>query len=207
VISPKSKVGSLVYSIGVHSVIAVSATLLLHRSVVTVVEKTETFVDLGYQAFEEPPPLVTQTKRVVQAVEPEKIPSAKTLPDNQPRELQDEKGVVTGTQETVAKQTMVGADSQGEAVSTPYYKITPKYPKSALVSGTEGWVLMKIDITETGDVQNVRSIGGEQRNLFQGEAERAVGKWKYKPFIGADGRPLKKADYQVRVDFKLTDIE
>jgi protein TonB len=64
---------------------------------------------------------------------------------------------------------------------------------------------MKIDINEKGEVENVRVVDGDKRNLFQDEARRAVEKWKYRPFLGADSKPLRKADHQVRVDFKLSE--
>ncbi|WP_371917836.1 TonB family protein, partial [Pseudomonas sp. FW305-20] len=67
-----------------------------------------------------------------------------------------------------------GATGAGSAVATPYYKIKPKYPRAALASGVEGWVTMKIDINEKGEVENVRVTGGEQRSMFEVEARRSV---------------------------------
>ena len=101
------------------------------------------------------------------------------------------------------KEESIGSNSNGTSATTPYYKIKPKYPKAALVSGTEGWVLLEIDILENGDVDNIRVVGGEQRNLFQSEAKRAVAQWKYRPFMNESGQAYKKVDHQVRVDFKL----
>jgi protein TonB len=126
--------------------------------------------------------------------------------DASARELQDEKSDVTGTsQASVVKPMQVGSEGQGDANATPFYKIKPKYPRPALIAGSEGWILMKIDVNEKGEVENVRIVGGEKRNLFQDEARRAVEQWKYRPFLDANGHAIRKADHQVRVDFKLND--
>jgi protein TonB len=131
-------------------------------------------------------------------------PKVKT--DASARELQDEKSDVTGTsQASVVKPMQVGSEGQGDANATPFYKIKPKYPRPALIAGSEGWILMKIDVNEKGEVENVRIVGGEKRNLFQDEARRAVEQWKYRPFLDANGHAIRKADHQVRVDFKLND--
>jgi TonB family protein len=74
-----------------------------------------------------------------------------------------------------------------------------------LVAGIEGWVALMIDVAEDGGVQNVRVTGGEQKSMFQDEARRSVEKWKYKPFLDSSGRPVKKANHEVRVDFKLSE--
>ena len=122
--------------------------------------------------------------------------------------MQDESSDVVGTQKAapaapVATGTTVGAPQS----DVPYYKIKPKYPKAALVSGTEGWVMMQVDVTETGEVENIKVVDGEQRNMFQSEAKRAVSQWKYRPFTANDGKPVKKTGHLVRVDFKLSDAK
>jgi protein TonB len=126
--------------------------------------------------------------------------------DNAPHEMQDTESSVAGTQSAekapVAEQS---APAAPPAPSAPYYKIKPKYPRAALNEGIEGWIDLKIDITETGEVENVRVVGGEQRNLFQDEARRAVAKWKYQPILDGSGKAVRKTDHEVRVDFKLKD--
>ncbi len=164
----------------------------------------ENYVDLGYETFDAPPVPEEKVQKVVNSPKPITPPDQKAVPDDSPKELQDEKGDVTGTQEARTENN-IGSESNGNAASTPFYKIKPKYPKAALVSGTEGWVLLEIDITEAGEVENIRVVGGEQRNLFQSEAKRAVAQWKYRPFVDGGGKPFKKSDHQVRVDFKLED--
>jgi TonB family protein len=143
---------------------------------------------------------------VKRSAETVKAPVQKALPDDAPKELQDEKGEVAGTQKA-QPDTNLGNTSGGDAAATPYYKIKPKYPQAARISGTEGYVLLEIDIKEDGSVENVRIVGGENRNMFGSEARRAVEQWKYRPFMDTAGHPIKKIDHQVRVNFRLAEDE
>lgn len=201
-ISPRSSSGSFLVSLLIHGSFALALILILGTNRAAQITADE-YVDLGYQTFDEPPVPVQQENKVQHAPESTQVETRIPQP-NAPSEIQDEQGEVTGSQEAV-KETKIGSDSQGSATSTPYYRIKPKYPKAALVSGTEGWVMMQIDITETGEVENVRVVDGEQRNLFQSEARRAVSQWKYRPFVDGSGKTLRKVAHQVRVDFKLQD--
>jgi protein TonB len=163
-------------------------------------------VDLDYQMLDDVPPANPVEQKMKRSAEPTVKAPVKVDPKDTVKELQDDKSDVTGTEKAKIENN-VANDSNGTASSTPYYKVKPKYPQAALVSGTEGWIELKIDINEQGEVENVRIIGGEQRNTFQSEARRAVEKWKYKPFRDASGNPVKKIDHIVRVDFKLQDAE
>jgi protein TonB len=161
--------------------------------------------EIGYEILDAPPVPTEKVAHVVHQKAPEpEVTKVKTDPTA--RELQDEKSDVTGTsQASVVKPAQVGSEGQGDANATPFYKIKPKYPRPALVAGEEGWIQLKIDVNEKGEVENVRVVGGEKRNLFQDEARRAVEQWKYRPFLDRDGKPIRKTDYQVRVDFNLKD--
>lgn len=202
-ISPKSSSGSLVISVVAHLCILAAANVALKWAGSTV-QQAENYLDLEYEMLEAPPTPVEEVRKMARSPSPVVPAEAKTVPDNSPKELQDEKSEIAGTQKA-QEANNTGSQNNGDALSTPYYKIKPKYPKAALISGLEGWVLMVIDINENGEVENVRVIDGEQRNTFQSEARRAVQQWKYKPFVGTDGHPIRKADHQVRVDFKLED--
>lgn len=202
-ISPQSSLGSFLSSVLVHLFIfgAIMGALQLNPSTPVVEEE---YVDLGYQTFDEPPPPAETPRQVVSAKDPVAPVDTKPVETAPTQELQDEKGIVSGTQEA-AKNDQVASQNQGDALATPYYKIKPKYPKAALVSGTEGWVLMNVDVNENGEVENIRIVDGEEKNLFQSEARRAVSQWKYRPFVDGSGKPFKKINHQVRVDFKLAE--
>jgi TonB family protein len=173
----------------VHVVIAGAVVAALNISLTTS-EPVESYVDMEYETFDAPP----------EAAPPKVV-------ETRSEELQDQQSEVAGTQEKKEETANGNQANNTPQPTTPYYKIKPKYPKAALIAGTEGWVLLEIDVNENGEVENVRVIDGEQRNMFQSEARRAVEQWKYRPFMDRDGKPMRKADHQVRVDFKLTDNE
>jgi len=204
--SPRSSSGSFVWSLVVHLLVAGSVVTAMNWGAGTS-RPEEEYIDLAYETFDEPPVPALEEKRVMRSREPIAPVQTRAPADSSPKELQDEKGEVAGTQEAKKEESNIGSTSNGNASSTPYYKIKPKYPRSALISGVEGWVLMEIDITESGEVENVRVVDGEQKNTFQSEARRAVSQWKYRPFLDKDGRPFRKADHQVRVEFKLEEAE
>ncbi|MGE4131331.1 MAG: TonB family protein [Bdellovibrionales bacterium] len=189
VFSPKSGLGSIFYSVGVHAIIAASVIYGL-RFQLAPSAPVEEYVDMDYEVLEAPP----------QAAPPKVV-------ETRTEELQDQKSEVVGTQEK-KEEKGEGTQVQNTPQPTlPYYKIKPKYPRAALLSGTEGWVMLVIDVNEKGEVENIRVVDGEQRNMFQSEARRAVEQWKYRPFVDGEGHPVRKVDHQVRVDFRLTDEE
>ena len=191
-ISPRTTSGSLILAGAAHALvygaIFICFALGSRHGNEEIVPVTE---DLSYQTFDAPPL-------------PKDAPMPKPpVVDNSPKELQDKDSTVAGTQkEKPAAPAVAAAQS---VANVPYYKIKPKYPRAALAAGIEGWIELKIDVDDQGTVGNVRVTGGEQKSLFQDEARRAVEKWKYKPFLDANGKPMKKTDHIVRVDFKLRD--
>jgi TonB family protein len=200
-ISPKSASGSVLWSLGVHLAVAgMIGGYMGWKSMQPKVE--EEYIDLAYETFDEPPIPEEKVQRVRNSPAPTQPVDVKAPQDNAPKELHDDTSDVAGTQKA-KEESNIGSTSNGTAASTPYYKIKPKYPKAALLSGVEGWVLMEIDINEAGEVENIRVLDGEQRNMFQSEAKRAVAQWKYRPFVDGEGKPYRKADHQVRVEFKL----
>ena len=204
VLSPFSSSGSMVLSTIIHGVVVGTLVAVLAPRIKTM-PPVEEILDLGYETFSEPPPPTPEVQKVRRVVETVPTTPVKQVADIQPQELQDEKSTVAGTQQAVPQQSQVASDGNGQAISTPYYRIKPKYPREALVEGLEGWVSLMIDITEQGLVENIRVIDGERKSIFQGEARRAVSQWKYKPFTDGNGSPTRKVDSLVRVDFKLTD--
>jgi len=208
-LSPLSKSGSFLYSVATHCVLALAIIFAVGEPGVGVEPAEEETVELGYDVFDEPPPPQPQVPvetHVARVPPTESVKRAEPEPVEAPREMQDEKGEVAGAQKATADAPAPPAsEGDGAAATTPYYRIKPKYPRAALVSGVEGWVLLRIDITEKGEVENVRVIDGVERNMFQSEARRAVEQWKYKPYVDQNGNPIRKDNRQVRVDFKLNE--
>ncbi len=184
--SPRSPSGMMLWSLCVH--VAVAGAVVAWMNYKPAAEPVEEeYVDLEYETIEEPPA-------------PAPPPPVDKMA---PHELQDEKSDVVGTQEKKEEKNDTGNAQAANATNTPYYKIKPKYPRAALISGVEGWVLLEIDVTEAGLVENVRVLDGEQKNMFASEARRAVSLYKYRPFVDKDGNPVRKDGHQVRVEFKL----
>jgi periplasmic protein TonB len=90
--------------------------------------------------------------------------------------------------------------SDGDA--TPIVRIDPRYPAKAARDGTEGWVILSFDITETGTVDNVEVIDSKPRRIFDREAKRALKKWKYRAKV-VDGKPQRQSGLTVQLDFNL----
>ncbi len=80
-------------------------------------------------------------------------------------------------------------------------KVNPTYPSQALRSRTEGWVELSFTITTSGDVEGVEVIDAEPRRVFDREAARALGQWKFSPRIEG-GKPVA-AKARQRLTFSL----
>lgn len=166
----------------------------------------ESYVDLGYQTFDEIPEIVEHK------VEPREVPEPETVKEDrvpaQAQELQDQSSDVAGVQKEAPPIPAPQATSTAANVTdVPYYKVKPKYPKEALLQGLEGHVLFYIDIKEDGGVENIRVAGGEKLNIFETEARRAIAKWKYKPMMDPEKGNVAVANHMVRLDFKLVDVQ
>lgn len=204
--------GSSFFSLSLLAHVAIGAGIAFYLShqPEAVFDDTQEYIDLGYEQFDEAPPDVPRPQPVANQEVAEVPPEPSTTKvDDAPRELQDESSTIAGTQEAKpAPPAPAAAGPSGASVpDVPYYKIKPKYPREALMNGVEGFVDLQIDVKEDGSVDNIRTVGGTQAGMFESEARRAVSKWKYKPFVDGSGSPIRKANHQVRVEFKLNDTE
>lgn len=95
-----------------------------------------------------------------------------------------------------------GGAGTGDSSEMPLVRIEPQYPRKAAMSGKEGWVQLKFDVTETGSVDNVSVVKSQPRRLFDQAAKRALLKWKYKPKL-VDGKAKRRSGLVVQLDFKL----
>ena len=192
---------------------AVGFSILAHVLVIGVVkiikfgssqapaEFIQNYVDLGYEQFDEVPQIVDTKEPVIKDITD--VPD-KSEPNPVAHEMQDQASDVAGLQKDKTEPVKQVSASKNTS-QVPYYKIKPKYPKDALVSGVEGFIMLELDIKEDGSVDNVHVTGGDKISVFEMEARRAVVKWKYKPFVNEIGNPIKKEKYLVRVDFRLAE--
>ena len=104
------------------------------------------------------------------------------------------------------------SDRQGVAVSgkgvqdsdvSPLFRVEPVYPRKARLQGTEGFVLLQFDITETGQVDNISVIQASPPHIFNVSAIRALRKWKYKA-KREGGKAVRQKSLKVRLKFQIT---
>ena len=86
--------------------------------------------------------------------------------------------------------------------ATPIFRQEPKFPTKAARDGIEGWVQLKFDINELGNVENVTVINAQPKRVFDREAKKALRKWRYNPKV-VDGTALKQIGLTVQLDFSL----
>jgi periplasmic protein TonB len=80
-------------------------------------------------------------------------------------------------------------------------RVNAAYPAQALRSRTEGWVELAFTITVDGDVTDVEVIDANPRRIFDREAARALGQWKFTPRI-ENGKAVSARARQ-RLEFNL----
>lgn len=74
---------------------------------------------------------------------------------------------------------------------TPLVDIPPNYPQRALSAGIEGEVTLAFTITADGRVENLRVTNAEPRGVFEREARRAAGRWRFAP-RRENGQPVAR---------------
>lgn len=183
--------------------VVVIRNMNFNKDIAAPVAAIENYVDLGYQTFDEVPQVVESITPQPKDI-PDVVPD-KSEPVTAAQEMQDQSSDVAGFQKEKTVEVANRAPTSANVTTVPYYKVKPKYPKEALVAGIEGHVDLEIDVEVDGTVDNLKATGGEKLSTFEAATLRAVSKWKYKPFVDADGNPIKKTKHVVRVDFKLQD--
>jgi protein TonB len=99
----------------------------------------------------------------------------------------------------------VGGSIQIARELTPLVRIPPDYPDRALMKCTEGFVLLRFTVTETGSVADPVILRAEPAGIFDRAAVRAVLRWKFQPQL-ADGKPISVITY-TRVNFRMLEGE
>ena len=74
---------------------------------------------------------------------------------------------------------------------TPLVDIPPNYPQRARTARIEGEVALAFTITAEGRVENLRVTHAEPRGVFEREARRAAGRWRFAP-RRENGQPVAR---------------
>ena len=83
----------------------------------------------------------------------------------------------------------------------PIVRITPQYPREALLHGIEGWVRVEFTINPDGSVRDPIVVNSQPARIFDRPAIQAVLRWKFKPRF-VDGEAIARRAVQV-IDFRL----
>ena len=95
----------------------------------------------------------------------------------------------------------IGSDIAIARELTPLVRVPPEYPMNALKNETEGYVLLRFTVTETGAVVDPEVLRSEPPGVFDRAAIRAVVRFKYQPQF-VDGKPVRVKTY-TRLRFVL----
>lgn len=84
---------------------------------------------------------------------------------------------------------------------TAISRITPQYPRRALMQGIEGFVEVELLISAEGTVQRVRIIESEPEGLFERAVQTATLRWRFRPqFKDGVAVPVRA---RTTIDFQL----
>lgn len=97
----------------------------------------------------------------------------------------------------------IGGTIQIARELTPLVRIPPEYPMSARSKRTEGYVILRFTVTETGSVADPEVLRSDPPGVFDRAAKRAVLRWKYQPQI-VDGKPASVVSF-TRINFEMLD--
>ena len=100
----------------------------------------------------------------------------------------------------------IGIEVGGVGISlarelTPLVRFSPEYPMKARNDRTEGYVLLRFVVTETGSVADPEVLRSFPPNVFDRAAMRAVLRWKYQPQL-VEGEPVSVMTY-TRLVFRM----
>lgn len=84
---------------------------------------------------------------------------------------------------------------------TPLVRFSPDYPMSAAQNRTEGYVLLRFTVTETGSVADPEVLRSFPPGIFDRAAMRSVLRWKYQPQL-VNGEPVSVMSY-TRIVFRM----
>ncbi|MCF6215620.1 MAG: energy transducer TonB [Emcibacter sp.] len=104
------------------------------------------------------------------------------------------------TEHCIAVATERTADFDREI--KPLYKIRPKYPRSAAMSGKSGHIIAEFVVDEFGQVKDIKTLYGENIKIFEKEAHEALSKFRYAPST-KDGIRVKTEGVLHRITFKM----
>ena len=86
-------------------------------------------------------------------------------------------------------------------VNGPAIKPPPSYPEACASRGAEGVVVVEYDVTDRGEVVNIRIISSPDR-CFDNAVRRAVQGYKYSPLM-VGGKAVAQKNIRESIRFKI----
>ena len=77
--------------------------------------------------------------------------------------------------------------SSAQMASQIVKKVAPVYPAESRRARIQGTVVLKVEISKTGDVEQIQLVSGHP--MLAPAAIEAVKQWKYKPYL-LNGEPI-----------------
>jgi TonB family protein len=132
------------------------------------------------------------------------LDSITPLPQKSAVESTPSSGPKDGTGEAVPLKAGVARPervrvSSGVSSGLLIKKVNPNYPEDARAAYIQGTVVLKAEISKSGDITNLELIDGPLE--LAGSAVAAVRQWKYKPYL-LMGEPVT-VDTQIQVNYQL----
>jgi TonB family protein len=85
----------------------------------------------------------------------------------------------------------------------PEQRFAPKYPRTEVKSGREGYVVMSFIVEPDGSTSNVLVEDSSGSKYFEKASKKALQKWTFKPAI-ENGEPIQQCKNTVQLDFKMS---
>lgn len=83
----------------------------------------------------------------------------------------------------------------------PVVRVAPYYPRSALATGTEGYVDLTLTVKADGSTADI-VVSYSTDTIFESAAIQAVSKFKYKPRV-VDGEAVDAPGVEARIRFQI----
>lgn len=91
----------------------------------------------------------------------------------------------------------IGGDTKTLRKVTPMSTRKPQIPKVAWDNKINGWVMLSLEVTPSGHVENIQVVDASPRGVFEDEAVAAVSRWQYYTIPGETNlRLLQKIEFE-----------
>ncbi len=72
-------------------------------------------------------------------------------------------------------------DCQGGSRLRAVELAPPDYSRRAFRTGSQGWVVVRLDVNTDGETDHVRVVDAQPRGVFEGSALKAARSWRFEP--------------------------